>query len=269
MIDKLRSVLHGMNEMESACAVRNPSEEPDARAAFLVTLVFLVCMLSVPLSGLSQLLLFFIFPILMSSRAGLGYGTVFRRSLVVLPFVALIGIFNPVYDRQPAFAVGNLIVTDGWVSFLSIVLRGLLSVQAVIVLVRMTGYYRLCGAMERLGVPSVFTSQLLMVYRYAYVLVEEALCMVQAREARSFGRRSYPLKIYGAMTGQLLVRSMHRAQQIHGAMLARGFDGRIPQPACRMQRWRGRDTVFLAAWSVVLVALRVWHPVEKLAVIFQ
>lgn len=256
----LRGVLHKMDELESSSCLQGPLGERDARAKLIVTLAFLVAMLSVPLSGLSQLLLFFVFPIMSCSRAAIAYGTVFRQSAVVLPFVALVGIFNPIYDKRIAFTVGSFAVTAGWVSFTTIVLRGLLSVQAIMVLIRTTGYYRLCRALGRLGVPAVFTSQLLFVYRYSYELVRQALCMTQARDARSFGRRSYSLKVYGAMTGQLLVRTMHRAQQIHGAMLARGFDGRIPSPPCEKWRWTGRDTAYLVLWCAVFIFLRVLHP---------
>lgn len=267
MRNGLRGVLRKMDELENSSCAQGRLRERDARAVLIVSLVFLVCMLSLPLSALSQLMLFFIFPILTSGLAGLDYGSVFRHSLVVLPFVALVGIFNPIYDRRIAFTVGSIAVTGGWVSFASIVLRGLLSVQAVIVLVRSVGYYRLCRAMGRLGVPAVLITQLLFVYRYSYVLVQQALFMTQARDARGFGRRSYPLKVYGAMVGQLLVRTMHRAQQIHGAMLARGFDGRIPAPPCEKWKWSGRDTVYTVLWCAALIAGRVWRAESLFALI--
>ena len=193
--------------------MQSPLHRTDARSKLLVTVVFLVTMLSVPLCRLPELLLFFVFPIVACAMGGLSYGTIFRRSLVVLPFVAFIGVFNLFYDREPVFRIGTLAVTAGWVSFLSIVLRGLLSVQALLVLIGSTGYYGLCRSMQRLGVPAVFTTQLLFVYRYLYVLIEEAAAMQQARDARSFGRRSYPLKIWGTLVGQLLIRTFDRADQ--------------------------------------------------------
>ena len=177
--------------MERTARMQSPLHRTDARSKLLVTVVFLVTMLSVPLCRLPELLLFFVFPIVACAMGGLSYGTIFRRSLVVLPFVVFIGVFNLFYDREPVFRIGTLAVTAGWVSFLSIVLRGLLSVQALLVLIGSTGYYGLCRSMQRLGVPAVFTTQLLFVYRYLYVLIEEAAAMQQARDARSFGRRSY------------------------------------------------------------------------------
>ncbi len=265
MKGRLQHVLCELDAMERTARRQSPLHSLDARAKLLVSVVFLVTMLSVPLLRLSELLLFAVFPIVTAAMGGLNFGTVFRRSLIVLPFVAFIGVFNLFYDREPVFRIGMLVVTGGWISFLSIILRGLLSVQVLFILINSTGYYRLCRSMQRLGLPSVFTTQLLFVYRYLYVLIEEALAMQRARDARSFGRRSYPLKVWGTLVGQLLIRTFERAELISRAMLARGFTGRIPADGFESPAWKMRDTVFLVAWCSVLVLLRLFHPVEILS----
>lgn len=269
MKDRLQHVLCELDAMERTARRRSPLHCVDARAKLLVTVVFLVAMLSVELSRLSELLLFFIFPIITSAMGGLSYGAIFRRSLVVLPFVAFIGVFNLFYDREPVFRIGAVVLTAGWVSFLSIILRGLLSVQALLVLIGTTGYYRLCRSMQRLGVPAVFTTQLLFVYRYLYVLIEEAAAMQRARDARSFGRKSYPLKVWATLVGQLLIRTFDRAELISWAMLARGFTGRIPADVFERPAWKTRDTVFLTVWSATLVLLRLFHPAETLSMLIN
>ena len=269
MKNRLQHVLCALDAMERTARMQSPLHRTDARSKLLVTVVFLVTMLSVPLCRLPELLLFFVFPIGACAMGGLSYGTIFRRSLVVLPFVVFIGVFNLFYDREPVFRIGTLAVTAGWVSFLSIVLRGLLSVQALLVLIGSTGYYGLCRSMQRLGVPAVFTTQLLFVYRYLYVLIEEAAAMQQARDARSFGRRSYPLKIWGTLVGQLLIRTFDRAEQISRAMLARGFSGRIPEGVFERPAWKMRDTLFLAVWCSAFVLLRLCRPAENLSMLIN
>ena len=269
MKNRLQHVLCALDAMERTARMQSPLHRTDARSKLLVTVVFLVTMLSVPLCRLPELLLFFVFPIVACAMGGLSYGTIFRRSLVVLPFVVFIGVFNLFYDREPVFRIGTLAVTAGWVSFLSIVLRGLLSVQALLVLIGSTGYYGLCRSMQRLGVPAVFTTQLLFVYRYLYVLIEEAAAMQQARDARSFGRRSYPLKIWGTLVGQLLIRTFDRAEQISRAMLARGFSGRIPEGVFERPAWKMRDTLFLAVWCSAFVLLRLCRPAENLSMLIN
>lgn len=268
MKNRLQQVLCELDALERTAQQQSPLHRIDARAKLLVTVVFLVTMLSVPLARLSEIGLYFLFPILTAALGGLRYGTILRRSLVVLPFVAFVGVFNLFYDREPVFRIGSLVVTQGWIVFLSVILRGLLSVQALLVLISATGYYRLCRSMQRLGVPALFTTQLLFVYRYLYVLIDEALVLSRARDARSFGRKSYPLKVWGMLIGQLLLRTFDRAERIGLAMCARGFTGRIPPGLGDRPVWRTRDTVFLAAWSAVLVALRVFRPAESLSALF-
>lgn len=262
MKNKLAYVLCELEAMERTAHRQSPLHCLDARAKLIVTAVFLVTMLSVPLYRLSEILLYFVFPIVTAARGGLNYLPIFRRSLIVLPFVAFIGVFNLFYDREPIFRIGMLPVTAGWISFLSIILRGLLSVQALLILVYSTGYYRICRSMQQLGVPSVFTTQLLFVYRYIYVLVDESLAMSRARDARSFGRKSYPLKVWGTLIGQLLIRTFDRSEAIGRAMLARGFTGTIPAAIYPRTPWRMRDTRFLIGWSAVLILIRVFYPAE-------
>ncbi len=119
-------------------------------------------------------------------------------------------------------------VTEGWITFASILVRGMLSVQILIVLIRSTGYLRFCRSLQRLGVPAALTAQLLFVFRYIRLLSEETLEMLRARDARGYGRRSYPIGLWAETVGQLLLRTLDRAEHIHNAMLAEDLRGASP-----------------------------------------
>lgn len=250
--------------MERAADGCSPLHRADARAKLLTTAVYLVTMLSMPPGAFSGLLLFAVYPILAAPAGGLRYGDLLRQSLVVLPFVAFVGVFNVFYYREAVFHIGPMAVTRGWIDLLSILVRGLLSMQALLLLVYTTGYYRLCRSLQQLGMPSLFTSQLLFLYRYLYVLVEEALWMTMARDARSYGRRSYPLRIWGTLVGQMLLRTFARAERIGRAMSARGFEGRIPDVGGGTARWRRADTAAVLLLGGAFIAVRVLHPAERI-----
>ena len=126
--------------------------------------------------------------------------------------------------------------------------------QAVLVLIYSTGFYNICTALQRMGLPTVLTTQLLMVYRYISVLLQESLSMSRARAARGFGRRNFPLKLWGTMVGQLLLRSVERARRVHNAMLARGFNGALP--AATPRPLRTADWLYLIGWTAVIALLR-------------
>jgi cobalt/nickel transport system permease protein len=94
---------------------------------------------------------------------------------------------------------------------------------------------------------------LLLLYRYAFVLGAEVARLATARRLRSAGRRP-SLHSYAPLLGQLLLRALQRAQRVHQAMLARGFDGTIR--SLRQPHWQARDTVFVLGWCSAFAALR-------------
>lgn len=258
-MSKLEKAIFELNRMEQASEQLSPLHRLDTRAKLLVTLLFLIFVLSLPLDNLAGLILFLVYPIVSCAMVGISYGSVFKRSLFVLPFIAFIGIFNPILDRQVAFHIGGIGITDGWISFLSILIRGLVSVQAALILILTTGFYNLCRGMRCLGVPSLLTTQLLFVYRYISVLLQEALSMYRARAARSFGRKSYPFRMWGIFIGQLLIRTIERSEHIHRAMLARGFTGNIESNY--HASWRTKETLYLVLWTGLFFLLKTYHPI--------
>lgn len=207
---------------------KSQSRITEAPAMLIITIVFLVAVLSVPLQEPQKLIWLAAYPIIFSEIAGIGYLKVLLKSLWIIPLVALIGMFNPIIDTEPAFSVGDKIISKGWVSFISIVLRGILSLQGVILLVETTGFLDIFNTLLTFKCPTLLVTQLQLTYRYISVIIEEAVVMRRARESRGFGEKSYPLKMWAAMIGQLLLRSIMRATRIHRAMLARGFNGSIP-----------------------------------------
>lgn len=259
-MSKLEKAIYELDRMERTAGQSSLLHSIDARAKLLVTLCFLATVLSLPPARISTLICFIIYPILACAMAGIGYGRIIKRSLFVLPFILFIGLFNPILDRQVVFYVGNLAITSGWISFFSILIRALISVQAVFILIHSTGFYTLCRGMQRIGIPSLLTTQLLLVYRYIFVLLQEALSMDRARQSRSFGRKAYPVRMWGIFIGQLLIRTIDRSERIHRAMLSRGFTGTIE--GMGQSTWRTRDTLYLLAWCLLLLLLRIGQPAD-------
>lgn len=226
----------------------------DARALLIVTVVYLVAMLSISLQRTDAIIWFAIYPIISAPLAHIPYERLFRNSLYVLPLLVFIGIFNPFYDRTPAFTVSGITVTLGWVSFISILIRGLLATQALLLLIHVAGFNEICEALRRMGFPAVIVTQLLMVYRYLEVLIQEALSMQRARLARSYGKSSFRASIWGPFVGQLLIRTIERSRRINMAMKARGFrDSLSVSPS---SRWDTAATVYCLIWIPLILALR-------------
>ncbi len=251
---RVRKAILILNSAQLPAAPDSHISSIDPRALIAVTVVYLVAMLSVPLNAAGMLIWFAIYPIITSPLAHITYERVFLRSLYVLPLIIAIGIFNPIYDRTEAFEVCGISVSEGWISFFSIVIRGLLSVQALLLLIHVAGFNRICEGLRSLHVPTVLVTQILLAYRYMGVLLQEAQTMHRARQARGYGQKSYPVSMWGPLVGQLLIRSIERSRRIFAAMQARGFDGTLT--AEKPSKWDVAATLYCMIWFAVIITLR-------------
>ncbi len=254
-MSKIEKAIITLNDLQNGLEMTGR----DPRAVTLVAIVYLVVLLSVPLTSLPTVIWLGIYPIIAGQIMTGGYRRIIVQSLYVLPFIILIGVFNPLYDRNEAFRIAGISVSEGWLTFLSVVFRGLWAVQTVLILIQAIGFFGFCRGLRGLGVPKFLTVQLLMIYRYLSVLLEEALRMKRARESRGYGKKSMSLKIWGPMIGQLFVRTVDKAGKIHSAMMSRGFTGEMPYSRS-YTRWNAKDTIFVLGWCVVFIVLRLVHP---------
>jgi cobalt/nickel transport system permease protein len=226
----------------------------DARAKVLVTLVFIISVVSYNRYELTALFPFFIFPIVIISLSDLPPLFIMRKIVLLCPFVLAVGIFNPVFDREILIHLGPLGISGGWLSFASILTRSILTVGAAFILVGVTGFTAVCQALERLGMPKVFAVQLLFLYRYIFVLTEESGRASHARELRSCGKKGQGIHSFGSLIGHLLLRTWQRAERIHMAMLARGFTGEFH--ASRQTRFSAPEIRFVLGWSTLFIFMR-------------
>jgi cobalt/nickel transport system permease protein len=254
---KLESAFFDLSRLETLSRQETSVHRLDPRAKLLTTAVFLVTVMSFGRDDLSAIAPFFLYPMVMMGAGNLPMGYLLKRILVVLPFVALVGIFNPLLDRAIVMKLGPLGISGGWVSFLSILARCVLAVWVAMILVATTGFHAMCAGLERMGVPNVFVTVLLFVHRYLFVLIDEASRMARARSLRSFSRRGFGLKAWSSLGGHLLLRTMDRAQRVHRAMLSRGFSGEVR--VARRDAIRPGDVAFVLVWSGLFVVMRVYN----------
>jgi cobalt/nickel transport system permease protein len=110
----------------------------------------------------------------------------------------------------------------------SILARNSLAFVMMLVLSETTSWTELLVSMRRLGIPRSFVAVLQLMERYLHVIGDELRRMATARRARSFRRRGgMSWGLLSGMIGMLLLRSVERAERVHSAMLARGWDGQL------------------------------------------
>lgn len=232
----------------------------DARVKVVATMLFLFTVISFPKYEVVALVPFFLFPVLLTTIGEIPVRFIFKKVLLVSPFAILIGVFNPLLDTATVAVISGIPISAGVISFLSILLKFTLTVSAALLLIATTSFPGVCHALRRLGLPSLFVSQLLFLYRYIFVLMEEAMRITRARDMRSVGSRGAGIKVFVRLIGTLFVRTVDRAERIYYAMLSRGFQGDIP--SLKRARIEATDLACLAAMVMFLVVFRLFRITE-------
>ena len=255
-----------IGRMDDLAHMDSPAHRLDARAKAIVTLAFVIVVMSFPRHEVSALAPFLLYPVILTSVGRIPARELFKKILVAAPFALVIGIFNPLMDRHPVAAVGPVAITGGWLSFASIMLRFLLTVWAALALVACTGMFRLATGLEQLGIPRVFVVQLLFLYRYLFVVADEGARMTRSVDLRAAGKSALRLRVYGSLIGHLLLRSMDRAERVYRAMVSRGFDGEIR--VMRRSSFRVSDWCFVCGCLACFLAGRAWNLAAGIGLLF-
>ncbi len=242
----------------------------DARIKLVMTLGFIFATTSIPPGKWPGFAAMLLLVWLAAGMSQVGLVRVFLRSLVALPFIliALPTVFTkpgvPLFELD--FALFALTGTqEGLNFFISVLLKSWASVTAAAVLTATTPPLNLLDALRALRVPAVLVAIVMLMYRYLFVLVEEAQSMMRARAARSaaIGPKSggslvWRAKSAGGMAGSLFIRTLDRSERIYMAMVARGYDGTLRQADSRPLERSSIATLalLLCVFASVAVAAR-------------
>jgi cobalt/nickel transport system permease protein len=220
----------------------SPIHALDGRVKFVLTVAFILTASLAPVAAWPIYVLLFAVILSVEILSGLGIGYVLKRAMLALPFVlaAFPVIFTSGKTALFSFSIGAWTLTahaEGLERFVSVALKSWLSVQAAIVMAASTPFPELLQAMRAVGIPRLLVGMFGMMWRYTFVLVDEALRLMRARAARSgqsgevdhkTGRSViWRARVTGGMAGNLFLRAFERSDRIYVAMLSRGYDGEV------------------------------------------
>jgi cobalt/nickel transport system permease protein len=238
----------------------------DPRAKLLLTVAFIFAALMVPLGHWEVFGLLAVFPALATAFSGISPRIIIGRSLLALPFVlaAVPVLFNREGDALFTTPIFGWTATDtGLADLGSILLRSWLSVLMASVLTATTQSDDLLRAVRWFGVPRLLVSTIAFMWRYVFVIADEAHRLLRARESRSArvskasgGSLRWRAGVAGNMVGSLFLRSLERSERVYAAMQARGYDGELRS----LDRFRLAATdVYIVLAALVLLALLVTY----------
>jgi len=250
----IQESIYDLRLLDELARDSNPINDLHPLVKLITTAVFLVVVVSYDRYQVSGLLPLLLYPVVMYALSSLPLSQVLKPIVWVMPLLIGIGIFNPLFDPNQVDLLGWT-VSAGWLSFLSILLKGILTVAAAILLIATTGMERLGWVLRMLRVPRLLVLQLLLTYRYIGVLGEELARMLRAYSLRDPGQNGIKVGAWGSFAGNLLLRSFDRAQRIYAAMVLRGFDG--DYHIGRIRPATGQDVAFMVGWTLFFVGARV------------
>ena len=222
-MNKMDKALREIGEMDELAARSSPIHDLCALAKLLATIAYIITVVSFDKYDLSGLVPLLLWPVLLFAISGIPVHTCFYKLRIVLPLVMAVGLFNPLFDRHIILRLGTLAVSGGTVSMLTLMLKGVLCLMASFLLVATTPFDSICAALRTLHVPKTLVTLLLLTYRYVGVMTEELAVMTDAYHLRAPGQKGIHVSAWGSFLGQLLLRSMDRAQELYASMLLRGY----------------------------------------------
>ncbi|MHC1770849.1 MAG: cobalt ECF transporter T component CbiQ [Flexilinea sp.] len=191
----------------------------------VATFLFIIIVVSFGPYEIGKLIPFFFYPSILAALSDTPYQPLLKRLMLTLPFILFTGFFNILYDAKTAMTIGEIQISYGTISLLSILIKTYLTVMAVLILVSTTRWRDISAQMVRLKIPLIFVTLITLTYRYISVLIDEAESMMLAYRLRSPKYKGIRMKDAGSFLGQLLLRSIDRAERIYSAMLCRGYSG--------------------------------------------
>jgi cobalt/nickel transport system permease protein len=157
---------------------------------------------------------------------------IWRRARFVLPLVLLAALLIPLFRTGgDTYALGPLTLHQaGLETFAAVAAKATIGTVAAVLLGATTTFPSVLRGLEALRVPRLLILIAAFMYRYLFVIVEEVSRMRAALAARGYQpRHALHAGALGRVATALFLRTYARGERVYVAMLARGYDGRMPR----------------------------------------
>lgn len=274
-MDRLHRAIKNVHRLDDLAARDTALTRLSPLPKLLAVLVYLCVTLSFPKYALTGLLGMALWPILLYEIDDLSIVETLRQCWAVVALLVVVGVANLFFDRAPMLSVGPVVLSGGAVTLLVLVVKGVLCFLAVYLLIATTGMERVCAALRQLHVPRVLVTTILLTYRYIVLLLQEGNRISTAYALRAPGQKGIHFRAWGSLLGQLLLRSIDRAQLVYESMMIRGYgyDAPTPEGDARGKRplagnARPYGILFLAATVLYCILFRTFPIFELLGELF-
>lgn len=218
----------------------------------LLGVVYILTVVSFGKYELVPIIMMAVYPIFGFIVGELSFREGIYRMRLILPLILFVGILNPFFDRDVVLRIGNLSITGGMLSMLTLMLKGFFSVLSAYILIATTSIDDICYALRTIHIPKVIVIVIMLIYRYFGVMGNEADRISTAYRLRAPRQNGINYKAWGTLVGQWLLRSMDRANIVYESMLLRGFKGDF---FVHKKGVRKTDIIYVAFWLLLFAAI--------------
>ena len=191
-------------------------------------------------------------------RARVSVRDIRRRARFVLPLVLAAALLIPLLRTGgESWSLGPLTVHEhGLATLGAVAAKATIGTVAAVLLGATTSFPSVLRGLEALRTPRLLVLIAAFMYRYLFVIVEEVGRMRAALAARGYQpRNALHAGALGRVATALFLRTYSRGERVYVAMLARGYDGRMPRLVPLV--FGRADVAFVVCVLAALVPLRV------------
>jgi cobalt/nickel transport system permease protein len=155
---------------------------------------------------------------------------VVKRTVIVLPFGLFLAVFQPFIRGETVVynLFGFPVYYEGLVFGITVFLKFLVCVSAIMILSSTTPMYQVISAAKKLGLPNIMAMLLGLMIRYLFLMYEILEKTIEAQKSRAYNRKNLgyknALKIFGYTVGTIFIRAYEQGERTYLAMLSRGYN---------------------------------------------
>lgn len=256
-MSKINRAIHEIHDLDRLSEEKGWLQEIHPLPKVLVTLFYMILVVSFDKYDIAGLAGMCLYPVCMMILGDFSAKRAFRQLKGIFLLVCIVGIANPILDRQLFAYVGSIPVTCGMISMLTLMMKGTFAVTASYLLAATTSMENICYALQKLHMPKIMVTLFLLIYRYIILMLKETERMTQAYTLRAPGHKGIHYKAWGTLAGQMLLRTMDRAEAVYESMMLRGFQGEFYLKSKSRSRRKSAGLGFVLCWCILLLGLRI------------
>ncbi|MDO8142065.1 MAG: cobalt ECF transporter T component CbiQ, partial [Candidatus Brocadiales bacterium] len=235
-------------------------EKLDPRTKIISFLSVILCMILTPITHIREFGLYFLLILAIGFCSKITPRQILKKVCILIPFVLFIAMFVPFVKEGNvcwSLKISNWkfdITYEGVWTFLNIIVKSTLSVFLLVIASSTTTFPDFLKGLDMLRIPRLLVMLMSFMYRYIFVLIDEAGRLMRARSLRYFGSGyKEQFRVIGYMIGVLFIRTFERAERIFNAMIIRGFSGEVI--SVKRFGFSYMDILFMADIIVSLVCI--------------